>query len=667
MRLRIQSRDYWNVALATAAGVTFLVRHPFPQGNPLLAIVLLNQPWLFTALRDAYWILSFSTPFILLSLVGSLVYIFLAPSESTTSATGLPAYANPARRSRLELVLGEVHHAKRPGPDPNPKWLVIPERGLYTGVMIVGAIGSGKTSGCIYPYTEQILAYHAKCKDRRVGGLILEVKGDFCHKVREILTRHGRGADFLEVSLDSDYRYNPLYNDLDAYALAYSIASLLNNLYGKGKEPFWQQAYTNLVKFVVLLHKVLYDYVTLFDVYHGAINPALLEEKIREGEERFACDFILIGVDVFFDHDELENFPFERDPELNRMKAPTSAELRQTLDRLKIPWESYSAPRDHAQDPTIQWTEKREQFEAVKRWFYHDWQRIEPKLRTSIVEGISVFLSLFDDNPAVKRVFCPPKETYDPMANADHKYGVPLPPFAELIESGRVCALNFPVSANPGLAKAVGTMMKQDFQRAVLNRIPRMERAPEQYARQVLFLCDEYHVFATVGESEPSGDEKFFALSRQARCIAIVATQSISSLRSTLPGESWRTLLQTFRTKIFLALSDDFSTRTASELCGKEEQLKLNYSFAENGHDAGISMLTGRAAALRASLTTTKGYTLQRDFVFEPKVFAELKNAQSIVLAYDGVNPHPPTYCYLKPYYLDPNRSYFEQLAAGEI
>ena len=25
--------------------------------------------------------------------------------------------------------------------------------------------------------------------------------------------------------------------------------------------------------------------------------------------------------------------------------------------------------------------------------------RIEPKLRTSIVEGISVFLSLFDDNP----------------------------------------------------------------------------------------------------------------------------------------------------------------------------------------------------------------------------------------------------------------------------
>ena len=68
---------------------------------------------------------------------------------------------------------------------------------------------------------------------------------------------------------------------------------------------------------------------------------------------------------------------------------------------------------------------KQQQFEAVKRWFYHDWARIEPKLRTSIVEGISVFLSLFDDNPDVKRVFCPPKATYDPAANKDGRYGCP--------------------------------------------------------------------------------------------------------------------------------------------------------------------------------------------------------------------------------------------------
>jgi hypothetical protein len=98
---------------------------------------------------------------------------------------------------------------------------------------------------------------------------------------------------------------------------------------------------------------------------------------------------------------------------------------------------------------------------------------------------------------------------------------------------------------NAGLAKALGVMMKLDFERAVLNRVPQMEAHPDRHFRQVMFICDEYQHFATVGESEPTGDEKFFSLSRQPKCIPIIATQSISSLKSALPGDTWRTLLQT--------------------------------------------------------------------------------------------------------------------------
>src|SRR5437016_13337750 len=117
--------------------------------------------------------------------------------------------------------------------------------------------------------------------------------------MKGVRSQHNRLNDYVEISLQGQYCYNPLYSDQDAYALAYGIASLLNNLYGKGKEPFWQQAYTNLVKFVILLHQLLYDYVTLFDVYQGAINPALLEEKIKEGEARFAAESFLIEMDTF--------------------------------------------------------------------------------------------------------------------------------------------------------------------------------------------------------------------------------------------------------------------------------------------------------------------------------------------------------------------------------
>jgi hypothetical protein len=121
----------------------------------------------------------------------------------------------------------------------------------------------------MYPFAQHVLAYQASDAERCVVGLVLEVKGDFCHKVRKILKQYGRDRDYFEISLDCQYRDNPRHNDPEAYALAYGIASLLNNLFGRGKEPFWQQAYTNLVKFIILLHKVNFDYVTL-SIYTNA-------------------------------------------------------------------------------------------------------------------------------------------------------------------------------------------------------------------------------------------------------------------------------------------------------------------------------------------------------------------------------------------------------------
>jgi hypothetical protein len=208
---------------------------------------------------------------------------------------------------------------------------------------------------------------------------------------------------------------------------------------------------------------------------------------------------------------------------------------------------------------------------------------------------------------------------------------------------------------------------KLDFERAVLNRVPEMEARRDKHFRQVAFICDEYQHFATAGENEPIGDEKFLNLSRQSKCIPIVATQSISSLKSSLPGETWRTLLQTFRTKIILALSDDFSAKIASELCGREDQLKPSYNISESGHNASVSLLTGKALSNRANVTTSKSYNTHTDFRFDMKTFTELRNAQAVVIAYDGLNPMPPMLCFLKPYYNEVNKSYFRQLASGEL
>ena len=381
------------------------------------------------------------------------------------------------------------------------------------------------------PFAEQLIAFKADEPAKRIGGLVLEVKGDFCHQIRAIARQHGREDDYVEIALDSDYRYNPLHNDLDSSALAYSVASLLNNLYGHGKEPFWQQAYTNMLQHIILLHKVLYDYVTFFDVYECAISPPKLEKRIEEGKARFETrEYVCVTPEAYGNEkfaSTFAEFAFAYDEAKGMYKAPASARLEELLSKqgTALECQRFTVEASSGLDDI-----KRQQLEAVKRWYFDDWMGLEKKLRSSIVEGVSIFLSLFDINPAVKRIFCPPKQTYDPTVNVpDEKgsfpYGKPFPSFNWLIEHGKICALNFPISLNASLARILGTMLKLDFQRAVLGRVPEMERNRGRYFRQVFLMCDEYQSFATVGESDPIGDEKFFSLSRQATSMLPLASR----------------------------------------------------------------------------------------------------------------------------------------------
>jgi len=59
--------------------------------------------------------------------------------------------------------------------------------------------------------------------------------GDFCHKVRRILKKHGRSEHYVEVSLASPCRYNPLHKGGQCPRIRDRF--MLNNLFGRSKEP----------------------------------------------------------------------------------------------------------------------------------------------------------------------------------------------------------------------------------------------------------------------------------------------------------------------------------------------------------------------------------------------------------------------------------------------
>ena len=720
------------------------VRRPFPSLDeyPILALVQYHTPDFFTAMVLWYYL----TPFVAVMLCGVIsVTVWKVWLEGRrrdfAPFAKLPPWPLSADQKAPAIVIGEVHHPVEAREIFSPSWLTIPERGLYTGVAIFGAVGSGKTSACMNPFARQLLGWQAGNPHLRAAALVLEVKGDFCHDIRQILVEAGRGQDYIEIGMDSRSQWNPLSAWwLDSYSLAYTVSSLLNQLFGKGKEPFWQQAYTNLVRWIIELHRVFPDrWVTLQQVYRCAIDPELFAAKI-EAAEKLSDD---LNTGTIFVPRKVLQAQLINLAEWNWVDAPKKKDVqvvytrsvKAKLDKLKIAHEIVWEPGPGE--------DTRERVEAVKRWFVHDWQALDNKIKSSIVEGVSVFLAMFD-MPDVAKVFCPAAphitddpqaiilqaqikrlkaekdaaadkagaakpdadeagaenagakkpqaaeirytcegvtkkaqksktakkpepvkaahpepvkaaqpepvkaaeaawvvteaepddKTPDPAAESDQAEGTApisrhLPPIYELIEQGKVLALNMPAGINPALARAVGVMLKNAWLQALLMRPAKMKANPGSYFRPAVFICDEYQAFASVGEDDPSGDEKSFALTRQCRCIPIVATQSISSLRAVLgSSEAWRSLLQTLRTRIFLSLSDDASAKIASELCGQVAKIKESYTISETSKRSEVSPLSGRAGGGGGSMGATKSFREQREAVFHPRDFAHYLPAE---------------------------------------
>ena len=652
----VEYRVILSFGLSAASGIVLQSLYPVHAADPLLHLLALERPALFHGLLWSYSLFLYSTPFLIFSILFSLAYIHFYEPRPDEVAGQLPPYPNPLLREDLFLVIGELHRQLKPEPSPAPSWLCISERGLYTGICVVGAIGSGKTKAVILPAMRQLFAYRAGDPERRLSGVVLEVKGDLCRQVRNILKDCGRMEDYVEVSLTGKVRYNPLNNDSDAYAQAFNIASVITAIWGKGKEPFWQQSYTDLVRYVIMLHRVRDGYVTMLDIFRTVISSGTLEEMLTMTGRRFTpASFVGVSkADYLKFESSLAPFRFAWSEKLRQYIATWTGELETTIvQKTAIAARLY---RRKLGDP-----DTRDPWQSIHYWYWEHWKFFRSEVKTSIIQGIAVFLSLFETNAQVRRVFCPPKELYEGNPCASDPNGVVLPPFAELIESGKIVGLNFPAALNPALAKIIGTMMKVDYQRAVLLRIPEMDVDPARHFRPTVFICDEYQNFATVGGDNPTGDERFLSLSRQPKCIPIVATQSISSLKEALPNEGVKTLLQAFRTKVFLSTSDPDTARYASELCGKADKTRISYTVSESSSNANVGWLSGRTSSSKGSVSASKQYQKHKEPLFEENVFFDLKNAQSVIVAFDGISPLPPTYCYLKPDFLPIDMTWFDQ------
>ncbi|MXX36325.1 MAG: hypothetical protein F4Z50_16445 [Gemmatimonadetes bacterium] len=175
------------VALTAAGARAFLAPFPPVGGNPYLDLIAHNDPGIHAAIRAWYYL----TPGVAVLLAGSIMLsvsrVWLQPLTGRRNRGRLPAWPTSAKDDAPSLVVGELHHPTVATESERPSWLVVPEKGLYTGVLVVGAVGTGKTTACMYPFARQLLTWQADDSKRRAGALVLEVKSDFCHKYRSMI------------------------------------------------------------------------------------------------------------------------------------------------------------------------------------------------------------------------------------------------------------------------------------------------------------------------------------------------------------------------------------------------------------------------------------------------------------------------------------------------
>ena len=174
-----------------------------------------------------------------------------------------------------------------------------------------------------------------------------------------------------------------------------------------------------------------------------------------------------------------------------------------------------------------------------------------------------------------------------------------------------------------------------------------MSNLSKNKIRTTAFICDEYAEYVTKTDSE------FFSLSREAKCINIISTQSYSSIKNTLKDESTvKVIIQNLINKIWFRTDDIFTIEEAQKQLGKEDKIKTSKSVSENAKETKYNYITKRLHSRDSSISESYNTYTQNDYVFDIKHFTqELETFTALTFLSNGNKILTPKKLKMFPYF----------------
>ena len=194
------------------------------------------------------------------------------------------------------------------------------------------------------------------------------------------------------------------------------------------------------------------------------------------------------------------------------------------------------------------------------------------------------------------------------------------------------------------LSKIISAYLKLDFQSEILARLSRKDNNK----RAVAFISDEYHEYIT------ENDADFYAQSREAKCISVVATQSYKSLLKTLKNETALSVVtQNLINKIWFRTDDSYTIEEAQKQIGKEEKEKITKSISENAKETKYSYITNNLKSKDSSISESINSSYEKDYIFDSNYFTQsLETFSAIAFLSDGEKIIKPQKIKLIPYFM---------------
>ena len=218
--------------------------------------------------------------------------------------------------------------------------------------------------------------------------------------------------------------------------------------------------------------------------------------------------------------------------------------------------------------------------------------------------------------------------------------------FSEVLSSGKIVVLNLNIAEYKNLSQIIATYLKLDFQTEI------MANLSNDNIFKSVFLCDEYDKYCTKTDGE------FFSLSREAKCINIVSTQSYSSLKNALKDDcATKVILQNLINKIWFRTDDIFTIDEAKKQIGKEEKEKISKSVSESAKETTFSYITNSLNSESSNISESFSVYSQYDYIYDSNFFSQnLETFSCLTFLSNGFSILPPSKLVMTPYFKKASR-----------